>query len=159
VIDTSSNSVLTNFIVAGGAQVAGLALNDAGTRLYAATTFGLAVVDTGTTLTVGTLILPGDYHDGVALHPSLARAYVTGTPSSICTPARGVVSVVDISTDSPTEITSTNVGFVPAGVAVDPITKSVYVANNCGESSSCAQTLSYPANSTVSVLNPGTNLV
>src|ERR1019366_5059300 len=64
--------------------------------------------------------------------------------------SQGTVTVVDGATNNPTAV---NVGYYPSTVAVNPVTNTIYVANQCGSDPTCA---SY---GTVSVIDGVSNTV
>ena len=64
--------------------------------------------------------------------------------------SQGTVTVVDGATNNPTTV---NVGYYPSTVAVNPVTNTIYVANQCGSDPTCA---SY---GTVSVIDGVSNTV
>ena len=122
VIDSATNSVVAT--VPLPESVTGIAVNPAGTRVYAANSLHAYVIDTATnaivaTVTVGTGI--GGYA-GVAVHPAGTRVYVTSNLG------QSAVKVIDT-------VTNTVIADLPAyydtpvGIAVNAAGTKFYVAN------------------------------
>ena len=72
-----------------------------------------------------------------ALNPVTNKIYIAnacGNDTTCSYYSRGTVTVVDGATN---HTLSVNVGYSPEGVAVNPVTNKIYVANYCGDDSSC----------------------
>jgi YVTN family beta-propeller protein len=121
VIDTATNSVVTT--VPLPESVTGIAVNPAGTRVYAANSMHLYVIDTATNVVVATVKFGtgiGGYA-GVAVHPAGTRVYVTSNWNE------SAIKVIDTQTN--TEIATIPTWGSSMGLAVNPDGKRLYVAN------------------------------
>jgi YVTN family beta-propeller protein len=105
--------------------------------VYSHNNHNISVIDGETLKLVGNIALAGTIPYGIGLDPLTNRAYVTGTSTSSTPP--GVVSVIDYLIDSNRTFLIENMksvfnytGLFPYGVAVDPKTSEVYVANSGG---------------------------
>jgi YVTN family beta-propeller protein len=119
VIDAATNAVIAVIAATGGR---GIAVNQAGTRVYTATVLpfpGVAVIDAATN-TVVTKVVTSDVCWGVAVNPAGTRVYATNEFAN-------TVSVIDTATNS--LITAVTVGLQPQGVVVNPAGTRVYVTN------------------------------
>jgi len=137
VINTFTNSVAATISLDG--QPLGVAVNSAGTYVYAAMPGGIAnrvaVIKTATNSVVATVNV-GNSPQSVAVNPSGTYVYVTNTPD-------GTVSVINAAINTVTDTVS--VGQGPDGLAVNPAGSYVYVANG--------------SDGTVSVINATTNSI
>ena len=122
VIDAATNSVVATVPLPD--SVTGIAVNPAGTRVYAANSLHTYVIDTATnavvaTVTVGTGI--GGYA-GVAVHPAGTRVYVTSNWG------QSAVKVIDTVTN--TVVADLAAYYdTPVGIAVNAAGTKFYVAN------------------------------
>jgi YVTN family beta-propeller protein len=119
VLDTDSNTVLTNITVGAGPQ--GVAVNPSTSLAYVANSNSgtVSVVDISSNAVLATVQVGGGPW-GVALDPAANRAYIANSLS-------GTVSVLNTTTN--TVVVTVSVGATPRGIAVDQSTGQVYVAN------------------------------
>jgi uncharacterized repeat protein (TIGR01451 family) len=117
VIDTGTNGVIGNIIVAGPVRAE---VGPDSTRLYVTTTDNsVVVIDTGT-LGIVTTIPVGSSPNGLAVAPNGARVYVAN---------RNADSVSVIDTSSNTVVATVNVGSFPVEAVLSPNGKRLYVTN------------------------------
>jgi YVTN family beta-propeller protein len=122
-----------------------IAVNPATDKIYVSSASqNSAFVIDGATNTVAPLSVVGPATD-TAVNPATNKIYVTAE-------AMNSVSVVDGSTD--TLAKTVTVGTAPVGIAVDPVSDKIYVANWCGNATAC---LSSP--DTVSVIDGSSDTV
>jgi DNA-binding beta-propeller fold protein YncE len=79
----------------------------------------------------------GSAPQSAAINPVTNKIYVAnncGNDTTCYDFTRGTVTVVDGATH---QTLSVNVGYLPDAVAVNPVTNKIYVANWCGDDSSC----------------------
>jgi YVTN family beta-propeller protein len=128
----------------------GLAVDEAVQSVYVAVTFGLVVpgsvaminaatcnANTTTGCSHSPLAAPGGINPGwVAVDPSTHTVYVAGGPAGAAPTSLGSVDVLDDATCNATHAggcrtkpVAVTVGSQPIGVAVDPITNSIFVPN------------------------------
>lgn len=132
VIDTATNMVVRVFSI-GGALTA-VAINQAGTRLYATDAWSESLIVLDPNAPAGsngviTAVYIGRELQGVAVNPSGTRVYVAAVQPS----QDGGLWVVNTEPNTPGENTVVagpiTVGLGPMGVAVSPSGAFVYVAN------------------------------
>jgi YVTN family beta-propeller protein len=122
-IDTNTNVVIANVVVAG--EPVDVAITPDGTRAYVANkqTNTVAVISTATNSQIGTIVV-GKEPDGIAIGPGGQYAYVSNFGG-------GSVSLIDTVSNS-VPIGPIQVGKAPQGVAVSPDGRFVYVALKSG---------------------------
>ena len=137
VIDTVTNNVIGLKLYPGIDYIGflGIAVSPDGSKLYAASSRNVSVIDTATN-TLKATVNVGSFAKGIAFSPDGKRVYVANQYSND-------VSVINTKTN--TVVATVNVGNEPLGVAVSPDGTKVYVAN-------------YNSN-TVSVIDTATNTV
>jgi YVTN family beta-propeller protein len=121
VLDAATNSVVAT--VPLPESVTGIAVNPAGTRVYAANSMYLYVIDTATNAVVATVKFGmgiGGYA-GVAIHPAGTYVYVTSNWNE------SAIKVIDTQTN--TEVAAIPTWGSSIGLAVNPDGKRLYVAN------------------------------
>jgi YVTN family beta-propeller protein len=117
VIDTSTNGVIGNIVVAGPVRVE---VGPDSDRLYVTTANDSVVVIDAGTLGIATTIPVGSSPNGLAVSPNGTRVYVAN---------RNANSVSVIDTSSNTVVATVNVGSFPVEVALSPNGKRLYVTN------------------------------
>jgi YVTN family beta-propeller protein len=123
VIDSNTNSVIANVVVAG--EPVDVAITPDGTRAYVANkgTNTVSVIDTFTNSQIGTIVVRTE-PNGIAITPGGRFAYVANFGDDS-------VSLIDTATNS-LPIGPIQVGEEPQGVAVSPDGRFVYVALKSG---------------------------
>jgi YVTN family beta-propeller protein/autotransporter-associated beta strand protein len=116
VVDTATNSVIANISTASSI---GIAINSTGTTVYAATNAGVSVINTATN-TVTQTIPVGSNPWGIAVSPNGNFVYVSNSNDN-------TVSV--ISTASNTVVQTVNVGSLPENITLSPDGTRLYVIN------------------------------
>src|SRR5664280_1042977 len=103
---------------------------------------------------IATVPVGSNPYSAPAVNSMTNKIYVTnacGNDTTCAYPnSQGTVTVIDGTTNN---TLSVNVGYFPIGVAVDPVTNKIYVANDCGNDSSCA------SDGTVTVIDGVSNTV
>jgi len=103
---------------------------------------------------IATVPVGSNPYSAPAVNSMTNKIYVTnacGNDTTCAYPnSQGTVTVIDGTTNN---TLSVNVGYFPIGVAVDPVTNKIYVANECGNDSSCA------SDGTVTVIDGASNTV
>jgi YVTN family beta-propeller protein len=147
VIDTGSNSLITNIRVACG--MSGVAVSPDGKKVFvslpSALKNGVSVIDTASNNVIGQL--PTAHASGMAVSPDSSKLYVGNIASN-------VVTVVDLTSNTVTA--SIPVGIYPADLALTADGSMLYVANS--NTSGMLQVMN-GAPSSVSVISTATNAV
>ncbi len=98
----------------------------------------MSVID-GNTDTVTATVTVGNYPVSVAVNPVINMVYVANYCGNQfgcnATPAPGTVSVINGATNTVTH--TVTVGYGPSIVEVNNVTNKIWVANSCGNDSSC----------------------
>ncbi len=128
VIDTATNQVVSNIIIAGPVRAE---VSPDGARLYVTTTGDSVVVIDTLTLGIVTTIPVGSSPNGLAVAPNGTRVYVANRNGDS-------VSVID--TSSNTVVATVSVGSFPVEVALSPNGKRLYVTNFFDNSVSVLET-------------------
>jgi YVTN family beta-propeller protein len=120
VVDTRTNTVVATIDV--GQHTAGIAVNSAGTRAYAANDHNVVVIDTATNAVVATIEYQADHGmiAAIAVNPAGTRLYVTDQ-------WREGVTVIDTSMN--TVITTVPTGYHAFGITVNPEGTRVYATS------------------------------
>jgi YVTN family beta-propeller protein len=131
VIDTATNTVTATIAV--GNQPNAVAVNATTGRFYVTNQADgtVSVIDAATNTIVAT-ISTGSEPFGVAVNATTGFVYVThtGTPSDPAGSPSGTVSVIDAATNTVTG--TVTVGESAAGIAVNPATGDIYIADYVG---------------------------
>lgn len=144
VIDTGSATVIATI---PGVANYGLAIDAAGTRVFATDGYYVNVIDTATNATLGNPIAIAaadatgcpSATGGIAVDPVRARIYVTAVDCHLDPYIYpGTVSVIDVA--SAKVIANVPVGLYPAGAAANPDGTRVYITNFMGMSVSVIDT-------------------
>jgi len=122
VVDTATNAIVAT--VATGGQLTDVAVNPAGTRVYAtSTTNQVFVVDTSTNAVVATPATGGDAR-GVAVSPDGTRFYVANQNTN-------TINQFDAATNTSLgTVAGTGTGITPFGIEMSPGGAFAYVVNN-----------------------------
>ncbi len=131
VVDVDRNVVVATIPV--GSQPVGVAVNNAGTRIYIANFDSVSVIDGASNSVIATVPVTNE-PSGVAVNPAGTRVYVSNYHGA-------TISVIDASSN--TIIGTVPVGTAPAGIVVNFQGTRAYVANQ--------------GNGSVSVIDTATN--
>ena len=140
VIDTATNQIASTVTTPGGDGIFTLAVSPNGTRLYAVNGLNatVSVIDTATNLVIGNPIvvgsppppLSGHGQVGAAVSPDGGTVYVANAGDRNL--SYGSLAVINAATDTVTNTVQLPVRSDPTGVAVNPITGAIYVADGNG---------------------------
>ena len=147
VINTPTNAVVATVVL--GAPLQGIAVNPAGTRVYATTFSGdrIFVIDTAIVALIAAIgQSAGTNPAGIAFNAAGTRGYVANVGNN---------TVLVFDTASNGVVANVAVGAVPVRVAVAPVGARAYVTNAAGNSVSVIDTTNNTVVATVPVgLNP-----
>ena len=169
IINGSTNSVVSTITYQSNpAFGAGIDVNRITNMIYvAASKFGSVIVINGTSNSLASTIHVGTGPVGVSVNPNTNMIYVANSGFGFNThPYQpGTVSVIDGLTNS--VISTISVGNDPQGIAVNPNTNKIYVANQHdstvsvinGSTNTIVSTIPVGSSPTYVAANPNTNMI